>query len=819
MSDTTWISDQAFSAFEKWLSTAPKEQANEDTTRLRIIDVILFDILGWDRNKALTERYVEKVGYADYSLVIDQVCRVVVEAKKGDITFVLPASYSYPSESVPFSQIAKQCPDALQAMQQAASYANSLGAKYTVITNGRQWIIMLTSMEGTVLQDRPVMVFESLDAIHKRFSSFFECLGPLNIRVNTPYSKLSDARKQPAPSKLSKSIVGYPVVREESTVRNQHSTGIQYIWDEVNSSDTTVEFFQRCYVPPLGHDKNKDLAAQLLSDRFDEDSARTERLAAADVAEFLKEPPRPEKPVLLLGRIGRGKTTFIRFLKEIAAKSTLSNYVQIDVNFLDCAVPASGVSKYVYDTVKYQLNDRYRINVMTDAVVRGALNIQLREFSKEPRPKHYLETKNADAFKEAELTFIDKMTADDHEYLKLVVRHIRRGHKKSFAIFFDNLDKRDDLQEAAFLAASGIAREWEAIVFVCLRPGTYQASRDSGVLDSIAPRRIEIHAPQIKLFLKRRLDYCAAIASGACPPPREHSMLSKAVATQGKELAGLFSAFSNSLQHSAPLVNLFDAVANGNLREILDRVGAVMSSWHLNTGEICEAIRTQGDYLIAHHQAFRAMILGNSEYFDAVRSPFVNLFDLRHADPIEHFLRPVCLHYLLGSQNEQATKGFRSLGEIESAVGASGYTLDLISDTVRFLFAKRLIEDDNFSESWDDAQQRCRSNRQSIRLRLTGLGKYHVADLITKFQYLDIVVMDTPIIDKSVLASLHVVNGIEDRLARARTFLRYLNTCAHALPSSSFNSHWTACHTALANQITDIENKIGKGASERDITL
>lgn len=40
---------------------------NESTTRMRAIDTMLFDVLGWEKQDIETERHVRAEGYADYA--------------------------------------------------------------------------------------------------------------------------------------------------------------------------------------------------------------------------------------------------------------------------------------------------------------------------------------------------------------------------------------------------------------------------------------------------------------------------------------------------------------------------------------------------------------------------------------------------------------------------------------------------------------------------------------------------------------------------------------------------------------------------------
>src|SRR5271154_7056381 len=107
-----WIADDAHKAFiEKTAALNSDGDLNEATTRLRIIDVILFDVLRWDRLEVEAEKYARDVGYLDYVFGKASNHSMVIEAKKEQINFVLP-DHVYPAEPVHFGLIAKECPNA-----------------------------------------------------------------------------------------------------------------------------------------------------------------------------------------------------------------------------------------------------------------------------------------------------------------------------------------------------------------------------------------------------------------------------------------------------------------------------------------------------------------------------------------------------------------------------------------------------------------------------------------------------------------------------------------------------------------------------------
>ena len=82
-------------AFEKLrehkANIAAAAGSNEATTRLRAIDTMLFEVLGWDKLDVDTELYCRAEGFADFAMKDEMSICLIVEAKKADETFVIPA--------------------------------------------------------------------------------------------------------------------------------------------------------------------------------------------------------------------------------------------------------------------------------------------------------------------------------------------------------------------------------------------------------------------------------------------------------------------------------------------------------------------------------------------------------------------------------------------------------------------------------------------------------------------------------------------------------------------------------------------------------
>lgn len=807
---TGWLADDAHRTFRELYDTLkPNDDMNEATTRMRLIDEILFKVLRWDTNDVTPETHVKNIGYLDYEFGPRPQCSLVLEAKREGKAFILPGR-NYPPEPVPFGLIATECKDAAAALTQAQNYANQRGARYSAISNGHQWLLTMTFVANQTIEDRLIYVFESLDAIRSnKFREFFECFSPMAIRSNLPTRALLDARRAPAPAKLSTRINGYPVAADRNVLAHAVGGVLQLVWDSIDGDQDNELFLRNCYIPSEPSEEMLRTAHTLLSQRASTD----ERLAAASVRPATRktvlehqERSDRERPVVILGRIGHGKSTFLKYLRHVEAKDVLSNkYIQIDLNFLHTPATASEVPSFVMSEVQGQLKKTYKIAFADDAFARRVLKQELEDFHKSPRG--VLLKDNPGELAQAEVTFIESFTNEPERYMALVMKFIRRSHHKSVAVFFDNLDRRgDDIQEQAFLRAAAMANDWGVLVFVCLRPGSVQRSSAFGVLDTMAPRTLVIPQPDIGIVLRKRFQYAARYAARALPKEAYlHEQFDEETEEKLPEASRFFFMCDQSVHRNSALAEQFAAVSNGNIRKVMDYVKKVMTSQHLDTHKIIAILNSEGDYSLAAHETLRAMIYGPYIHFEPNTSFFTNLFDIWHADPSEHFSRVLLLDYCQRHANSVASYGFIPVTTIQNYMASLGYSANHVTDSLSLLVARECLEGQD--------EYRDRESESAVlgaEVRITSLGSFHITTLVREFQYVDAMTVDTPILDDGTRASISDRQNIRDRLKRARSFTGYLERQAEHLTDADARRVLADIFTALAHNITDIEQELGE---------
>ena len=113
-------------------------EANEAETRLKVINDVLYSVLGWRHADVRVEQRVSEDGsttWADYVLETGMTA-FVLEAKKVGVAF----------NEIPDGRRAQLKGKLLKgsvgdAIRQARDYARKLGVPFAVVTNGNSWVI------------------------------------------------------------------------------------------------------------------------------------------------------------------------------------------------------------------------------------------------------------------------------------------------------------------------------------------------------------------------------------------------------------------------------------------------------------------------------------------------------------------------------------------------------------------------------------------------------------------------------------------------------------------------------------------------------
>ena len=157
-------------------------------------------------------------------------------------------------------------------------------------------------------------------------------------------------------------------------------------------------------------------------------------------------------------------------------------------------------------------------------------------------------------------------------------------------------------------------------------------------------------------------------------------------------------------------------------------------------------------------------------------------------------------HYL-NRASSKSKFGFVDTSEVTGYLQSIGFNQDQSYRAIMFATMQKLIE--------TEARKKPKSIKDvSKSIRITTLGAYHVKKLISRFVYMDAIIVDTPILDNALRKNLNNPDLITERLDRTKRFKEYLDNSWTQIDSEKCGFNWIKYSDALAENIESIRSRL-----------
>ncbi len=777
-------------------------QRNEATTRLQLIDRLFFECLGWSRDEVVLEEPHGRE-YADYAFYNPR--RVlIVEAKKEGNYFELPAGNN--RLDLPLPPLLRDHPNLKAAMEQAAGYCQTRGVLFGAVCNGHQIVAFVaTRSDGLPPLEGRALVFPSFPSMLGNFLTLWQALSKPGVEEKRLFSLLIGDTRPALPPKLSTGLLRYPGIKGRNVFQTDLQIVSELVFEDLTRArDLEVQFLEECYSQSGALSQYSLTSRAILAARyaalFDVDAPGPTPVPAMGrrgISPELLAESLSRRPVLLLGDVGVGKSTFLRHLIKIDAPEVFEKAITLYLDLGSQAALAAHLREFVPDEIARQLREGYGIDVEERNFVRGVYHGELERFAKGIYAD--LREANLGLYKEKEIASLAEKVDNKEQHLKAALQHVSSGRKQQIVVFLDNADQREyDTQQRAFLIAQEMAEHWPVTVFVALRPETFHRSVQTGALSGYHAKAFTISPPRIDLVIEKRLRFALKLASGEIPI----QALPQDIRTKFSNLEIIIQVFLHSLARNDALKVCIDNICGGNVRLALDLVRSFFGSGHVDTQKIADIYSETGRYYIPLHEFLNAVIFGDAEYYDPDRSVVANLFDVSHADPKEHFLLPLVISLLAAYGNSSSAVGFMDVADLYERLQGLGFMPGQIDHAVTRGVRKKLIE---------TAGRRVPEAGQVMpnALRATTVGLYHIDELCRQFNYVDAMIVDTPIFDPGVRGAVGSARSIGERLNRMDRFRRYLDSQWMALAGVETPFDWCDVSDALRTEQENIRMRVG----------
>ena len=454
----------------------------------------------------------------------------------------------------------------------------------------------------------------------------------------------------------------------------------------------------------------------------------------------IEAPPEPLM-LLVLGKIGSGKTTFIhRFFNVVLDKGDRDRIKWFYINFKDAPTETSEIRSFLLKNILKQFIINHKDLVET--------------ISKKMR--------------------MDKISAtvEDVSRLFLVLKY------ENFipSLIIDNVDQHKfdspEFHQKVFLEANSLTKELRTITIITLREESYYTSKKYGVFDAFNLEPYQINPPDFRKLLLARLKYSIGKLHS------KDSILFKTLCSHleyqqhSDELKDFLEIVKETINQSyrRSVSRFVSSTSGGDMRRALELFERFLVSGNTKVKEILDVKKKYGSYTIAEHQFVKSIVLNNLRYYSQGPSYLMNLFDFNSQILSSHFLKLRILKYaeLLVGNDSSIGEGFVSINQLLKDASDVDISPEAIEDALIKLAEYGLIL----------LNTRSRKNLENAsHFILTDCGNYYLNVLIKRFSYIDLVLADTPIADQDLVNELRELlpeKRIHLRFARSKKFLEYL---------------------------------------------
>lgn len=772
------------------------KDTNEADTRFKIIDRIIYDCLDWDKSHVSYEKS-QGQEFTDYELMTPPIA--ILEAKRLGATFRIPVS-KRPSLYKRVKDIASASHECEKAIHQACNYSINRACEICIVCNGDQLIAMRASRTPASLNSEMCLIFENIDHFSRDFYEAWQMLSHAGLSDRKLLTKLDSFSRAQAPDKLSSLIPQYPQPKMPSNLhRSMLDISELLLLNIDDQSDVEREFLESCYCESGALNQHSLITKNMLLSRYASLFPEADSEVKAHSVAGRKNPNKltPEilnesisnRPIALVGDVGVGKTTFLKHLMYVSAYREFQKAIYVYIDLGRKGIFYDNPKDMVLDTVEATLASKYQVDIYDYNFVMAMYKDEVDRFDR----TIWGRKKETDFEKYEEKLFerIEALQSNKSEHVKRSISHICRKMKKQVVIAVDNADQRTtEVQQDAFIISQNLASEWNATVFISVRPKTFYYSKRSGSLSAYPHRVFTISPPRIDEVVSKRIKFAIRIAEGRISLPRL-----QAINVQLTGIASLFSTLESAVDRNTDIKIFLENITGGNIRELIQFLSGFFGNPNIDLHQIVDVLSHGEDFFLPIHEFWKVALKGDAQYFDPDRVLAMNVFDINSDEPEDHFISPILLGFLNDSGSHRSKDGQVNTEKLLEELRRHGFGEGRIWDSIRSMTDKKLIEPPERVTFEEDTEEVLDSKRSSFRI--TTLGAYHLRYWMASFSYLDAVCVDTPITDANVRQEISAKirsHSLADRFERALLLREYLtNIWKSAGFSPNYFSWEAAC--------------------------
>lgn len=772
--------DSAFLLFKDIVDQIKKIEngiVTEQDTRLKVIDRILIEVLGYSQADIQTEERAGQ-GFVDYKISISEVPRLLVEAKKEAIDFDIEQSYSgraFKLNGPVFREGVVQ-----SGIEQAIYYSAHKGIELACLTNGRSWIIFRANRlgDGKDVLSGKAFVFSTLEGILNNFKLFYELLAPSEIR-DLKYR----AHFQEVEGIQIRQRSFYQAIREEHAITPIVKENYSHDFDRIMSEfftrlngDMDPDMLRECFVET----KESQIAERELLKISDELVSKIKPLETEEggklreVIERVKNTNRHEFVVIVGGK-GAGKSTFIdRFFKDILTPNLREASILIRINLAESTGNSNAITEWLNYTLLEECERVLFNGVPTYDELQGIFYFEYDRL-RTGNWKGLYET-NKDQFKiDFGKHIEERREKRPNEYIKRLIGDITKSRHKVPCIVFDNADHFGiDFQNAVFQYARSIYEKEICLIIVPITEKTSWQLSKQGAIQSFENETLFLPTPSPRKIVEKRIDFIEKklIGHNTQEGDSVKYFLERGIKLDIKNVAKFVKFLQAVFLKDDLVAKWIGHLANLDIRRCLDLTRDIIGSPHLSMDDFFKAYILKSEnksIAIKPYKIIAAIIKRHYISYPVGQHAYVqNLFYLAGDFDTSPLLSLRILQTLFDKRSDSSSEdAFMTIDQLSDYFSSMGIERNITQKHLEVLLKKGLIY------SYDPT---IISIYESKKVEIAPSGVQHYAWGMNEENYLYLMLEVTPICDRLLFdffeSKYYVWNYRSDVLQK---FLEYLD--------------------------------------------
>lgn len=742
-----------FKTIKSEVDNYTKDEWSEADTRIKVIDRILFEVLGWNKCECAVESKSGN-GFADYSLKHENCTKVIVEAKRECIPFGTgnrTSGRAYKLDGQSFNSEAKS------AIDQAIKYSAFKGAELACVTNGNEWIIFRANRlgDGQNVLDGKGFIFNSMDSLNQEFQKFYDLLSlnsvsSLNFRgefqtvEGVPIRDLSYLEAPTNPD--SKQLLD----------RGEFATDFDAItstfFERLKGEDP--EMITKCYVVS----PESEFADQKLLRLTSELVEKVKPLNSQTGEQLVKliwqvKKTRKQSFILLVGNKGAGKSTFIDRFFQYVLPDRIRSYVKtIRVDL----AKSSGNSDQIVHWLDRELLKELEASIFTNHKENNGWNELIGKifFDEYQRWSNYtmahLYKNNKDEFKIEFGRHIEKIREErPNDYIKRLIAFLTKSSLKVPCVIFDNTDHFSiNFQENVFQFARALYETEFCVIIMPVTDKTSWQLSKQGAFQSFENESLFLSGPKPEKIIERRIAFLTEKLEESRSTKDKGYFLNKGIELKLDNIAGFISSLNQIFVNSPRISEWIGGLVNNDIRRLLEFTRDTIASPHLDLDDLLKAHIAGSTYSIPQYKIKNAVIKKRYNIYPVGEHSFVqNVFSINSHEQTTPILSLRIIQYLIDATSnvEDDSVDFIAVNKIYDYFSNLGITQVFTRSCLAILLNKGLIL--NFDPTVKELNLDC-------KLEAAPSGKVHLDWATNDRNYLGIMKDITPIRDRDVVRTI-----------------------------------------------------------------